>query len=65
MIILNEKPSWDDAPVWAQSLGVAVYGVNSMQWCWFAGTDPTNVFFIEYRQNKEDNDKELRNIREV
>lgn len=44
------KPSWDDAPEWANSLGVATWDCGYKgEWCWCATTKPAHFDHVEQR----------------
>jgi hypothetical protein len=43
------KPQWHDAPEWANSLGVISVSEYKGQWCWFSGTSPSGVRYVEER----------------
>ena len=45
----DEKPSWNIAPEWAESLGVCTFGQEKGEWCWFRGARPSYVLFLETR----------------
>lgn len=46
----NEKPSWDDAPEWANSLGICNFDVEYKgEWCWCGGTNPSGFICVEER----------------
>ena len=50
----NEKPSWDDAPDWANSLGICNFDVEYKgEWCWCGGTNPSGFICVEERPELE------------
>lgn len=46
----RDKPSWDDAPEWAMSLGVADWDCDYKgQWCWICDPNPSYFSHVEQR----------------
>lgn len=45
----DEKPSWESAPEWAQTLGVCTFGTDKGNWCWCRGERPSYFKFVEAR----------------
>jgi hypothetical protein len=51
----NEKPSWGDAPDWANSLGICDFDVEYKgEWCWCGGTNPSGFICVEQRPELEE-----------
>lgn len=47
-LALQNKPSWEDAPEGAESLGIAIWDCDyQYEWVWFYHKDPLNVVFAE------------------
>ena len=47
-LALQNKPSWEDAPEGAESLGIAIWECDyQYEWVWFYHKDPLNVVFAE------------------
>jgi hypothetical protein len=45
------KPSWGDAPSWAQGLGVATWDCEYKgEWCWMASAESKYFTHVEKRQ---------------
>lgn len=49
-----DKPSWDKAPEWANSLGICVIPNDESygKWCWCSGTAPIGFDSQEQRPTK-------------
>jgi hypothetical protein len=54
-MIKNIKPKWEDAPAWANSLGICAFEDEYQNyWCWCSGTAPKGFTDVELRPyNKE------------
>jgi len=51
----NEKPSWENAPDWANSLGICNFDVEYKgEWCWCGGTNPSGFICVEQRPELEE-----------
>jgi hypothetical protein len=51
-LALQNKPSWDDAPEGAESLGIAIWECDyQYEWVWFYHKEPNpgNTIFVEVR----------------
>lgn len=47
---LQNKPSWDDAPEGAESLGIAIWDCDyQYEWVWFYHREPSNAVFVEFK----------------
>lgn len=50
----RDKPSWDDAPVWADALGIADWDCDYKgEWCWIADRESDYFTHVEPRPSKE------------
>lgn len=48
-----DKPSWDDAPEWAQALGVATWDCDyNGVWCWMCSPHSPYFDHVEPRPEK-------------
>ena len=56
----TEKPSWDDAPEWAEALGIANWDCDYKgEWCWMQSPHSPYFLKVERRPAKYTSNKKL------
>ena len=48
-MFIEDKPSWEHAPEWANTLGVCTFGLKKGEWQFCANLRPAYFLFIEHR----------------